>query len=308
MIYGAATQIRNRLYDRGILRARRLSQPVISVGNLSVGGSGKTPFVMLLGELLKSSNVQFDVLSRGYGRRNGRVLAVDCNGSPDDFGDEPLLIARHLGCPVIVGKDRYHAGVFAEQKFGPQLHILDDGFQHRSLARDFDIVMLASEDLDGRLLPEGRLREPLRSLNRADALVVAEDFAASLPVSGKHIWKLRRGISLGSSPRRPVVLCGIARPQAFLEQLHQSGIREIASRFYRDHHRYSEGDVRDLIELKVKNNAGGFITTEKDAINLGPLLQKLGEVAIARVTMELEQPAAVLDTLLSVISKRRASA
>ena len=308
MIYGAATQIRNRLYDRGILRARRLSQPVISVGNLSVGGSGKTPFVMLLGELLKSSNVQFDVLSRGYGRRNGRVLAVDCNGSPDDFGDEPLLIARRLGCPVIVGSDRYHAGVFAEQKFGPQLHILDDGFQHRSLARDFDIVMLASQDIDDRLLPEGRLREPLRPLNRADALVVAEDFAASLPVSGKHIWKLRRGISLEYPPRRPIVFCGIARPRAFLEHLHQSGIREITSTFYRDHHRYSEGDVRDLIELKVKNNAGGFITTEKDAINLGPLLQKLGEVAIARVTMELEQPAAVLDTLLSVISKRRASA
>jgi len=308
MIYGAATQIRNHLYDRGILRARRLSQPVISVGNLSVGGSGKTPFVMLLGELLKSSNVQFDVLSRGYGRRNGRVLAVDCNGSPDEFGDEPLLIARRLGCPVIVGKDRYRAGVFAEHTFGPQPHILDDGFQHRSLARDFDIVMLASQDLDDRLLPEGRLREPLRSLNRADALVLAEDFVASLPVSGKHIWKLRRGISLENSPLRPVVFCGIARPRAFLEQLHQSGIREISSKFYRDHHRYSEGDIRDLIELKDKNKADGFITTEKDAINLEPLLQKLGEVAIARVTMELEQPAAVLDTLLGVISKRRASA
>jgi tetraacyldisaccharide 4'-kinase len=266
MIYGAATQIRNQLYDRGMLRARRLSQPVISVGNLSVGGSGKTPFVMLLGELLKSSNVQFDVLSRGYGRRNGRVLAVDCNGSPDEFGDEPLLIARRLGCPVIVGKDRYRAGVFAEEKFGPQLHILDDGFQHRSLARDFDIVMLASQDLDDRLLPQGRLREPVRSLNRADALVVAEDFAASLPVSGKHIWKLRRGISLGSSPLRPIVFCGIARPRAFLDQLHQSGIREISSKFYRDHHRYSEGDVRDLIKLKDKNKTDGFITTEKDAM------------------------------------------
>jgi len=308
MIYGAAAQIRNHLYDRGMLRARRLSQPVISVGNLSVGGSGKTPFVVLLGDLLKSSNVQYDVLSRGYGRRTGRVLAVDCNGSPDEFGDEPLLIARRLGCPVIVGKDRYHAGVFAEHKFGSQLHILDDGFQHRSLARDFDIVMLASQDLGDRLLPEGRLREPLRSLNRADALVLAEDFAASLPVSGKHIWKLRRGISLGSSPLRPVVFCGIARPQMFVEQLHQSGIREVSSRFYRDHHRYSEGDVCELIKIKDKNKADGFITTEKDVINLGPLLQKLGAVAIARVTMELEQPAVVLDTLLRVISKRRASA
>jgi tetraacyldisaccharide 4'-kinase len=151
MIYGAAAQIRNHLYDRGILRARRLSQPVISVGNLSVGGSGKTPFVMLLGELLKSSNLQFDVLSRGYGRRTRRVLAVDCDGSPDDFGDETA--DRAPGCPVIVGKDRYHAGIFAEHKFGYSC-TFDDGFASFAGPR-FDIVMLIAGS--GRPPAPGRI-------------------------------------------------------------------------------------------------------------------------------------------------------
>ena len=308
-IYGAATRLRNGLYDRGVLKAHRMSRPVISVGNLSVGGSGKTPFVILLGELLKARNIRFDVLSRGYGRRTRGVLAVDPSGSPDDFGDEPLLIAQRLGCPVVVGESRYEAGVFAEKQFDSQLHILDDGFQHRSLARDFDIVLLTPEDVRDRLLPAGRLREPLASLRRAHALVLTGEIELKdLHVSDKHEWKLRRGISITNPPEQPVVFCGIARPQRFLEQLRASGIHEAAVKFYRDHYRYSERDVRELIEIGNHSRAGGFITTEKDGINLGPLLAQLGQVAIAQVRMELAQPDAALDTLLRVIRERRASA
>jgi tetraacyldisaccharide 4'-kinase len=302
-------QIRNGLYDRGVLKTHPLSQPVISVGNLSVGGSGKTPFVILLGELLKARNIRFDVLSRGYGRRTRGVLEVDPNGLPDNFGDEPLLIARRLGCPVVDGENRYGAGVFAEKQFGSELHILDDGFQHRSLARDFDIVMLTPEDVGDQLLPAGRLREPLGSLRRADAMVLTGQIELrDLPITGKNIWRLRRGVSITNAPESPVVFCGIARPHNLVDQLRTSGIREAASKFYRDHHRYSERDVRELIELRNQNRAGGFITTEKDAINLGHHFVQLGEVAIARVTMELEQPDTALDTLLRVIRERRASA
>src|SRR6202166_329650 len=139
-IFGAGVWARNTLYDRGGARARKLRGPVVSVGNLSVGGSGKTPFVLLLGVLLKARGIKFDILSRGYGRKTRRVALVDPAGSPRDFGDEPVLMARRLGVPVIVGEERHQAGVVAENKFGPQLHLLDDGFQHRSLARDFDIV------------------------------------------------------------------------------------------------------------------------------------------------------------------------
>lgn len=308
LIYGAATQIRNTLYDGGVLKSRRLSRPVVSVGNLSMGGAGKTPFVLLLGELLKSRNIRFDVLSRGYGRGTSGVLAVDPNGSPDEFGDEPLLLARRLASPVVVGEDRYHAGVFAEEKFSAQVHFLDDGFQHRSLARDFDIVMLTSADIHDRLLPKGRLREPLSSLSRADAVVLSGEFNPNeLPSFGKRIWRLHRGISIAKPPTQPIVFCGIARPRVFLEQLRHSGVQESSIMIFPDHHRYSDADIGELIELRGKNGANGFITTEKDTINLGPLLHHLGDVAIARVTMELEQPDGVLDTLLAVIAERKAS-
>jgi tetraacyldisaccharide 4'-kinase len=306
-IYGAVAQLRNDFYDRGVLKQRRLSQPVISVGNLSLGGSGKTPFVILLGELLKSRQLRYDVLSRGYGRRTRGVLSVDPNGLPDDFGDEPLLIARRLGCPVVVGEDRYEAGIFAEKTFGSQLHILDDGFQHRSLAREFDIVMLSAGDLRDALLPVGRLREPLDSLRRASVVVTEQDELKEVPVSAKTMWSVHRGISISNPPEQPVVFCGIARPQHFVKQLREAGLRESATKFYRDHHRYSEQDIRNLMQLKDKNCSRGFITTEKDAINLGQRLEQLGRVEIAKVTMELDQSDTALNTLFRVINQRRAA-
>ena len=309
LIYRTATHLRNDLYDREVLKQHQLTKPVVSIGNLSVGGSGKTPFVVVLGELLKTRNITCDVLSRGYGRRTRGVLAVDRNGSPDDFGDEPLLIARRLQCPVVVGKHRYQAGLLAEKQFSSQLHILDDGFQHRPLARDFDIVLLTAADIHDHLLPRGRLREPLTSLRRADAIVLSGDVEThDLPSSEARIWKVRRGVSLENPPASPFVFCGIARPSAFIEQLRGSGIHESGTKFYRDHHRYSEQDIRDLLKLKEEFRATGFITTEKDAVNLGPLLSGLGEVEVARVTMQLEQPDAALDTFLRVISEPKARA
>ena len=133
--------------------------------------------MIALGELLQARGIRFDVLSRGYRRKTRGVLVVETDGNAADFGDEPLLIARRLGVPVIVGESRYEAGRVAEGKFHPQLHILDDGLQHRSLARDFDIVLLTEPDFDDRLLPSGRLREPLSSLRRADAIVLPRDFS-----------------------------------------------------------------------------------------------------------------------------------
>jgi tetraacyldisaccharide 4'-kinase len=305
-IYGSAVRARNGMYNHRILAARRLSGPVISVGNIAVGGSGKTPFVILLGGLLKDRGIPFDVLSRGYGRKTRGVLAVDTNGSPREFGDEPLHIAKHLGCTVIVGENRYQAGVFAEKQSGPQLHILDDGFQHRSLARDFDIVLVTPEDANDELLPAGRLREPPSSLRRADAIVLSGDLDPSaLGLQKQSIWRIRRSVSLSGAPPKPVAFCGIARPQQFIDQLRNNGVQPVATKFYRDHHSYSEQDARDLAGLREQNHAGGFITTEKDAINLGPLLPSLGPVAIARVVMELLDAADALDTILRVIHERR---
>ena len=309
IIYGAVVRARNALYDRGRLPSHHLEGPVVSVGNLSAGGSGKTPFVMLLGELLKARGVKFDVLSRGYGRQSRGVLLVDPSGLPQQFGDEPLLISRKLQVPVIVGEDRYEAGRFAESKFGPQLHLLDDGFQHRGLARDFEIVLVTPLDATDQLLPAGRLREPIDSLRRADAVVLSSGASPeSFPLQDKLVWRVKRGILPKAVPPRPVVFCAIARPQNFLLQLRAANIEPAAQAFYRDHHAYTEKDIRELLELKQRSEAGGFVTTEKDAVNLGPYLSALEPLSVVPVRMELVDAANAVDTILRKIAERKRGA
>lgn len=308
-LFGAGVRTRNALYDRGRLRAGRLQGPVISVGNLSVGGAGKTPFVIMLGQLLQSRGLEFDVLSRGYGRSSRGVAFVDPQGSPREFGDEPLLIARRLGVPVAVGEDRYAAGAAAELKLGARVHLLDDGFQHRALARDFDIVLVTGEDLHDHLLPAGRLREPLTSLRRADAIVLSSAVKPEdLPLENPTVWRTRRDIVLRDPPATPVAFCAIARPKQFFLQLRFAGCEPAAEAAYRDHHAYTEADIRDLLRLRERCQAGGFITTEKDAINLGSLAARLQPLAVAPVKMELVEAGAALDGMLSTIAQRHAGA
>jgi tetraacyldisaccharide 4'-kinase len=304
-LYGAATAVRNTLFDRGALSSRRLERPVISVGNISTGGTGKTPFVIALGELLRERGVSFDVLSRGYRRRSRGVLVVEPNGSAADFGDEPLLIARRLNVPVIVGESRYQAGRIAEQEFSSQLHLLDDGFQHRSLARDFDIVLMTADDFADRLLPSGRLREPLSSLHRADAVVLPPDVPADHPaLHGKLIWRMRRDIVI-SAPATPVAFCGIARPEQFFSQLRAAGITPAAEVTYRDHHAYDVADIEHLQARQRALGVAGFLTTEKDAVNLGELRSRLEPLFIARLNVTFDHPAGVVDTILARIQAQK---
>lgn len=305
-IYGLGVRARNALYDRGTLKSRALQGPVISVGNLSVGGSGKTPFVLLLGELLKARGMKFDILSRGYGRQTPGVRLVDAAGLPGDFGDEPLFIARRLGVPVVVGENRFDAGQFAEKTFGPQLHLLDDGFQHRALARDFDIVLVTAEDAGDQLLPAGRLREPLSSLSRADVVVFTSDTSPdNFPVDRKLVWRVRREIVTRNVPPRPVAFCGIARPKNFFQQLRAAGIEPAAEAVYRDHHSYSEQDIRDLLQLKARSEAGGFVTTEKDEINLRAYIYQLHGLTVVPLKMELADAANAVNTMLRIVEERK---
>lgn len=307
-LYGLGVSARNALYDRGLISAKRLQGPVISVGNLSVGGSGKTPFVLLLGDLLKTRGVGFDILSRGYGRQSRGVRLVDPGGLSGEYGDEPLLMARRLVVPVIVGENRHDAGIFSEQKFGPRLHLLDDGFQHRGLARDYDIVLVTPDDARDHLLPSGRLREPLKSLQRADAVVLTSGASpGAFPLAGKAVWRVRRGILPQNVPERPIVFCGIARPKNFVLQLRTAGIEPVAEAFYRDHHAYSAQDVRDLLLLAQNSEAAGFVTTEKDAINLGPHFAALSPLCVVPVKMELADADNALDAMLRVVAERHAS-
>ena len=304
-LYGAATALRNTLFDRGVLSSRRLERPVVSVGNLSLGGAGKTPFVIALGELLKARGIRFDVLTRGYGRKTRGVLIVETDGNAADFGDEPLLIARRLGVPVIVGESRYEAGRVAELKFQPQLHILDDGFQHRSLVRDFDIVLMTERDFDDRLLPSGRLRETLSSLRRADAIVLPRDLSAqemvikSSALQGKLIWQMNREIVMPAALLAPIVFCGIARPQQFFAQVRAAGIAPAAEIEFRDHYAYDRSDIARLLAMRGNLGAGGFLTTEKDAVNLGSLQADLKPFAVAALSLTLNHPTDAVDAILA---------
>jgi tetraacyldisaccharide 4'-kinase len=284
--------------------------------------------------LLKERGIPFDVLSRGYGRKTRGVLVVDPDGSASDFGDEPLLIARRLAVPVIVGESRHEAGRVAERKFQTQLHLLDDGFQHRSLARDFDIVLMASGDFQDRLLPSGHLREPLSSLQRADAIALPQDLATEHSgLREKPVWRMTREMYVTGSdltspfregtasavpnarpqsagfgpavPPSPVTFCGLARPKQFFAQVRAAGVVPAAEVIFRDHHAYSKGDIQRLLTMRHKLGAGGFLTTEKDAINLGPLRADLEPLTIASLKLMLDCPAEVIGTILARIAERK---
>ena len=305
-LYGAAVRARNELYDRGTLTLSHLQGPVVSIGNLTVGGSGKTPFLILLGELLKEHSILFDVLSRGYRRMTTGVVPVDPLGAPREYGDEPLLIARKLGVPVIVGEDRYAAGRLGEEKFGPRLHLLDDGFQHRRLAREFDIVLATSSDARDSLLPTGRLREPLSSLRRADAVVLTNDMPGDgLRLGRQQVWRVTRDIVAPQTKEPCLAFCGIARPQNFIAQLRAAGVMLAGTRSFRDHHRYSAEDVRQLLRLRKQHGATAFVTTEKDAVNLDGHLEALQPIHVVPVRMRLHNAPAVLQFILATVSERK---
>ena len=304
-IYSAVTRTRNEFYDRGVLSARRLRGPVVSVGNIAAGGSGKTPFVIALGEMLKRRGVSFDVLSRGYGRKTKGVALVHPDGSAAEFGDEPLLIARRLEVSVVIGEDRYAAGRFAEENFGPRLHLLDDGFQHRGLARDFDIVMINASDAKDGMMPMGGLRESLAALSRADAIVLTNDTPVDgLPLEHQKVWRVQRDIFAPEIEGPGLAFCGIARPDAFFAQLRAAGVSIVGTRKFRDHYSYTRADVRSLLSARRKSGATCFVTTEKDSINIEPFLGELAPLYVAPVYMQIEDANAVAKTLWAAIAAR----
>ena len=306
-LFGAGVRVRNDFYDRGTLQVHRLQGPVVSIGNISTGGAGKTPFLLLLGELLKQRSILFDVLSRGYRRETTGVALVNPSGTARQFGDEPLLIARKLGVPVVVGENRYAAGVYAEQSFGPQLHLLDDGFQHRRLARDFDIVLLTPSDVSDSLLPVGHLREPLSSLARADAVVLSGNLSPeAVPTPVKRRWRVQRSLFAPPIKEACVAFCGIARPEPFFAQLRQAGLNIVAAHAFRDHHPYHGGDIQRLLRLLDESRASAFVTTEKDAVNLGEQLRDLGSVHVVPLRMELENADALINEILTRVGEHRA--
>lgn len=312
-LYAAAVAARNLAWDRGWRRPRRLAWPVVSIGNLSMGGSGKTPLTIRIAELLRARGVAVDVLSRGYGRRSGTVERVRPEGTAEEFGDEPLLIARSTGLPVYVGASRQRAGMLAEnESSGSGVHLLDDGFQHRQLGRDVDIVVLHRRDFGAHLLPAGRLREGFSSLLRAHILVLREedaDLRRELRRRGfmQPVWLMERRLEV-PEVKSAVAFCAIARPEEFFSGLRPAGISVATTLAWRDHHRFTVADIAALDELRRQHGAEAFLTTEKDMARLPPELRRVLEVAAplyaAPLVVRLRDEAAAADTLLAMLPSR----
>ena len=302
-IYRAASALDASLYSAGLRRTHKLAWPVLSVGSLSAGGAGKTPVVIALANMLQERGWHVDVLSRGYGRTGSGVQRVQMEGNDAheaarEFGDEPALIAQRTSVPVWVGTNRFASGAVAERESAAGIHILDDGFQHRRLARDFNIVLVTAEDLTDTLLPAGNLREPLAALERADAIVIREDereavekHVTALAPPNSPIWSIRRTLRfpqpLGvfSAGLRPLAFCAIARPEGFAALLQASGCGIIDTVIFDDHHRYDANDIEQILKAARELKATGFVTTEKrrrQAVARFPQQIGIGRPALSR--------------------------
>jgi tetraacyldisaccharide 4'-kinase len=318
LIYGAAVRARLLLYSTGILKTEKLPCKVISVGNITVGGSGKTPMTMHLAGILKKMGLRVVVLSRGY-KRVGRGFAVVSDGEktyldPQEAGDEPYLMGLKLkGIPVIVGGDRVKSGRHAESNFSPDVIILDDGYQHIGLHRDLNIVLLDSKQGFGNsyLLPRGILREPVGALARADLVMVKgkgptdepsiepieEPFIQGLEKPVRRFSYRPRGIfDINDNVEKEVsylegkgviALAGIAEPDGFLETLEEAGAVIIKTITYPDHHRYTLSDIDGIVE-QAKNEASELVvTTEKDAVKLRPYRNYFSNITIFALSIEV---------------------
>ena len=309
-VYRLGLWLRAQRLGANAAPVRRLRLPVVSIGNLSTGGSGKTPLTIALAKALTARGVHVDVLSRGYGRKTGTAARVPPQGAAAECGDEPLLITSKADIAVYVAPDRYQAGLLAEgdlvaitvlgEPHKPGIHLLDDGFQHRQLHRDTDIVLLDRRDWTDSLLPAGNLREPREAALRADVIAIpAEDgeLAEELKAWGwkRPLWRVRRRMKIPAIDGPVAAFCGIARPEQFFDGLLAGGLDLVVRRTFPDHHPYTPRDVEHLAQLARRAGAVALITTEKDQVRLGRLASGLGDSLGLRtvgLTVELEEDAA----------------
>jgi tetraacyldisaccharide 4'-kinase len=298
--FQAGVALRRVAYRRGWLKTRRLSRPVVSVGNLSVGGTGKTPLVIFMAETLLAGGHHPCILTRGYGRRGGKGIIVlepgpDRVADPREVGDEPAALARALpNVPIIVSPDRLRGGRIGEQRFQATVHLLDDGFQHLALYRDLDVLLLdvTHPSSDFALLPAGRWREPFTALRRAHWVVLtrtelgdaagwqgrvqalnpaARIFRCSTQFAG--LVDARNGLSEPPANllhKKAAAFCGIGNPAAFFADLRSWGFWVVAESAFPDHHVYRRHELDSLFAFSRRAGAEAILTTQKDLMNLPP--------------------------------------
>lgn len=342
-VYRLGLALRELQLRSGLKPVHRLSWPVISIGNLRTGGAGKTPLTIALARALTARGLYVDALSRGYGRRRSALpLLVDPNGRAEEFGDEPLEIACEAGVPVYVAAERYEAGRIAERQGtrervgkgtrkrgneGTQsapgapaltsVHLLDDGFQHRQLARDVDILLIdGTEWSSEHLLPAGNLREPFSAIRRATVVAVTDPGGELLEKwlrgPGRWqgpIWHLRRHMEIPPIDGPVAAFCGIARPDQFFEGLERAGVKIAMRTAFPDHYRYAAADLDRMAAAARDAGARALLTTEKDRVRLGGLANSLPaslSLEAVRLRIEIENEAAAIDWLINRINNAQA--
>lgn len=289
-IYGLAVNLRNAYYDK-YGSPIKLDYPVISIGNLSVGGTGKTPFVQMITKYFQTKFISPIIIGRGYKKKKKGIVEVSDGyrllSNAEEGGDEMILLAHNLKIPVIAGEKKWETAQFACKKYHPDLIIVDDGFQHRKLHRDIDIVIIDKETLEKPiLLPYGRLREPIKSLKRADIVVLAgttildnntkkhiRDNAVIIRVTtveanpynyvSGHYYKYHE---LAEPLKGVVAFAGIAKPDRFFDMISYTGYELMEKVEFSDHYNYSKDDCINLINKAQLKNVRYLATTEKDAV------------------------------------------
>jgi tetraacyldisaccharide 4'-kinase len=338
LLFRAGAALRGALYARGILSVERAGVPVVSIGNLAVGGAGKTPVAMAVAGRLLARGRRVAVLSRGYGAARGdaRVVSDGARVLLDaaEGGDEPVLLARRLpGVAVLCGPRRAALAHAAVAELGADALLLDDGFQHRALARDLDVVVLdaSSPFGNGRLLPAGPNREPRGALARAglvwlsrvdqaeptavEALrALAREATGREPVESRHApldvvdGRLVRGLGPGAlRGRRVLLLAGIGRPGGFRGTVAALGAEIAAERIFPDHHRFSKGDLEEVRRAADAARCELVVTTEKDAVRLDPAAAADPRIVAVRIEAEVTRGGDVLDAALDAVLGSRAA-
>ena len=329
LAYAMAQRLRASLYQQGVLKCRRLPRPVISIGNLTVGGTGKTPVTAHIARLLLNRGYKVAVLSRGYGGSLEGHASVVSDGASvmlqaEQCGDEPYLLASTIpGLMVATGSDRYEAGMLAMERLNPDIFLLDDGFQHLRLMRDLNILLLDHTRPfgNGWTLPGGLLREPPAAAERADLVIktrcsentITPGFYPDAPYCGSR-HRLLDAVPLCSGPplklerlrdQRLLAFAGIAEPERFFADLRHRGLNLAATLSLPDHCAYN-GEVLDVITSRMASSKAGLcITTEKDGVKLSNAPDSLKRnVLLARLGLELDHPEILERHLLNLLQKQ----
>jgi tetraacyldisaccharide 4'-kinase len=314
--YAVILRLRAAAYRLGLLRSYRLPCPVISVGNITLGGTGKTPMVARLAAQLIARGRRVAVLSRGYGgSANGEIVIVSDGKQilvpPERSGDEPYLLAQLVpGLMVVIGADRHAAGLLALEELKPDLFILDDGFQHLRLERDLNILLLdaAQPFANGYTLPAGFLREPVSAARRADLVVYTRSSQPGVPQlfpEKPSVWtshSITGLLPLSGGERsgfevlqgaRVAAFSGIAAPGSFFDLLEGEGVQLTATVSFPDHTAYGEEEIAAICRLKEASRAEFLVTTAKDAVKLAPFAERLGPCYVALLELACQDSAAL---------------